>query len=254
MAAMRACPRHDGPAGRLESLDLLGAFADHVRSFVDVSRAAPAQGGGRHRQRHGRPGGARRVRRPAGRARGAVRRARRHLPEPSGRSDPGREPARPAGARARGGRRRRARLRRRRRPRVPRRRAGSAAVRLHHHRHRRGRCARQAPRRHDPAQLHLLEGRPRGGARARRHPGAHQGRAQLHQGGDGRDRRRLRRRALRALLLPRQLPGRLRLDRRAARARAARQDRAAAVRAAPALRPLRRVGRDQHAPSPTRPR
>ena len=65
---------------------------------------------------------------------------------------------------------------------------GSAAVRLHHHRHRRRRRAREAPRRHDPAQLHLLQGRARGRARARRHPGAHQGRPQLHQGGDGRDR------------------------------------------------------------------
>ena len=68
----------------------------------------------------------------------------------------------------------------------------------------------QAPRRHDPPQLHLLEGRARGHPRARRHAGAHPGRPQLHQGGDGRDRRRLRRRALGALLLPRQLPGRLR--------------------------------------------
>ena len=60
-----ACRPHDGPAGGLESLDLLRAFADHVRSFIDVARPAPAQGGGRHRQRHGRPRGARGVRRPA---------------------------------------------------------------------------------------------------------------------------------------------------------------------------------------------
>ena len=69
--------------------------------------------------------------------------------------------------------------------------------------------------------LHLLEGRARGRPRARRHADPHPGRPQLHQGGHGRDRRRVRRRALGALLLPRQLPGRLRAHRRARRARAA---------------------------------
>ena len=129
---------------------------------------------------------------------------------------------------------------------------GRAALGLHHHRDRRGRRAREAPGRHDPAQLHLLQGRARGRARARRHAGAHQGRAQLHQGGDGRHRRRVRRRALRPLLLPRQLAGRLRLDRRPHGARAARQGRRAALRAAPALRPLRRLRRDQLRGSTTR--
>ena len=47
-------------------------------------------------------------------------------------------------------------------------------------------------------------------ARARWHAGPHPGRPLLHQGGHGRDRRGLRRRALGALLLPGQLPGRLR--------------------------------------------
>ena len=46
--------------------------------------------------------------------------------------------------------------------------------------------------------------------RARRHAGAHPGRPLVHQGGHGRDRRGVRRRALGPLLLPRQLPGRLR--------------------------------------------
>ena len=68
---------------------------------------------------------------------------------------------------------------------------------------------------------YLLQGRARGHPRARRHPGPHQGRPLLHQAGDGRDRRGVRRRALGALLLPRQLPGRLRHHRRDARARAA---------------------------------
>ena len=48
-------------------------------------------------------------------------------------------------------------------------------------------------------------------------PGAHPGRALVHQAGDGRDRRGLRRRALRPLLLPRLLARRLRDARRAAR-------------------------------------
>ena len=34
-------PRHDGPAGGLESLDLLRAFADHVRSFIDPTSLRP---------------------------------------------------------------------------------------------------------------------------------------------------------------------------------------------------------------------
>jgi phosphomannomutase len=34
-------PPHDGPEGRLESLDLLSAFADHVRSFIDTSALRP---------------------------------------------------------------------------------------------------------------------------------------------------------------------------------------------------------------------
>ena len=85
-------------------------------------------------------------------------------------------------------------------------------------------------------------------------PGAHPGRALLHQGDDGRDRRDLRRRAQRPLLLPRLLARRLRDARRAARARRARRDRPAAVGAARRLRALRRQRRDQLRPSPTRPR
>ena len=61
----------------------------------------------------------------------------------------------------------------------------------------------------------------RGDPRARRRAGAHARRPLVHQAGDGRDGRDLRRRALGALLLPRQLARRQRLDRRAARARAA---------------------------------
>jgi phosphomannomutase len=36
-------PAHDGPAGSTESLDLLGAFADHVRSFVDQAALRPTK-------------------------------------------------------------------------------------------------------------------------------------------------------------------------------------------------------------------
>ena len=61
--------------------------------------------------------------------------------------------------------------------------------------------------------------------RARRHPGAHPGRALVHQGRDGPHQRDLRRRALRPLLLPRLLVRRHRHAGRAARAgRARRQD------------------------------
>ena len=80
---------------------------------------------------------------------------------------------------------------------------------------------RTDPGRHDPAQPDLLAGRARGDPRARRRAGAHQGRALVHQAGDGRDRRRVRWRALGALLLRPQLPRRQRADRVAARARRA---------------------------------
>ena len=74
----------------------------------------------------------------------------------------------------------------------------------------------------------------------------------LHQGRDGRDRGHLRRRALRALLLPRQLPGRLGPDRRPGHPGRAVAGRPAAVGGAGPLPPLRRLGRDQ--PPRRRPR
>ena len=84
--------------------------------------------------------------------------------------------------------------------------------------------------------------RPSMGGKADPHPGG----PLHHQAGDGRDGRRLRRRALGPLLLPRQLPGRLGHHHRAAGARAAQPERPAALRAARALPALRRLGRDQH--------
>ena len=69
--------------------------------------------------------------------------------------------------------------------------------------------ARQAPRRHRPLQPHLLQGGPRGHRREGRGGDPDPGRPLLHQGGHGRDRGGLRWRALRPLLLRRELPGRL---------------------------------------------
>ena len=81
--------------------------------------------------------------------------------------------------------------------------------------------------------LHNLicsQGRARGDPRARRRAGAHQGRSLVHQADDGRDRRRVRRRALGALLLRPQLPRRQRTDRLDARARRAQPRRPAVCR------------------------
>ena len=60
----------------------------------------------------------------------------------------------------------------------------------------------------DPQPDHVTGG-PGVGRRTRRHAGAVTGRALLHQGADGRDRRDFRRRAFGALLLPRLLGSRL---------------------------------------------
>ena len=228
--------------GRVEQRDLLPEYVEHVHSFVDVGALAPAARGRRHRQRHGRRRRPARVRRPAVRPVGALSGARRDVPEPSRRPDPAREPQGPAAVGARRQRRRRARLRRRRRPRLPRRRPGPAPFRLDHHRDPGERDPRTAPGRDGRAQPHLLEGRaggrPRDGRDARPHPG----RPLLHQAGDGRDRRHLRRRALGALLLPGQLPRRLRPHRRDGRARAAVARRRTALRAPAPLRAVRRLG------------
>jgi phosphomannomutase len=118
---------------------------------------------------------------------------------------------------------------------------------LDHHGAARGGDAAPAARRHDPAQPHLLQGRARGGPRTRRHAGAHQGGAQLHQAGHGRDRRRVRWRALGALLLPRQLPGRQRAHRLDDRAEQVGSPASRCRSCAGAVRALRRVERrDQH--------
>ena len=149
-------------------------------------------------------------------------RARRDVPEPSGRSAQPREPAGPEGGGAGARRRRRAGVRRRRRPRVPggRARRGRERIAAHRDRGRRLDAARRA-RRQGRAQPDLLVDRARDDPRERRGAGAHTGRPLLHQAGDGRHRRDLRRRALGSLLLPRELPGRLGADRRGRGARRA---------------------------------
>ena len=92
----RASRRAARSPGKVEHVDLLDEFGEHVRSFVDRSVLRPLDGRRRHRQRHGRPRRAEGVRRSAVLADRAVRRARRHVPEPPGRSDPAREPQGPA--------------------------------------------------------------------------------------------------------------------------------------------------------------
>ena len=92
--------------------------------------------------------------------------------------------------------------------------------------------------------IHNLITLPRGAgdrARARRPAGADASGALVHQGDDGRDGCGFRWRALRSLLLPRLLAGRLRHARRAARARRARHERQAVVGVARGLLPLRRL-------------
>ena len=172
--------------------DLLGDYADHVRSFVDIDGAAAAEGRRRHRQRHGRP-----RRRPRC-STGCPFERRVLYPELDGTfpNHPA-DPIQPENLRdlqaevLERRRRHRPRLRRRRRPRVPRRRAGRAGVGLAHDRRfvATGMLDRP-PGRDDPAQPHLLEGRARGRPRERRHARAHPGRPLVHQAGDGRDRRR----------------------------------------------------------------
>jgi phosphomannomutase len=86
-----------GAAGHAAHEDVLGRFAAHVRSFVDVD-AAPGPGRRRRRQRHGRARLAGGRRGPADRDHPAVLRARRQLPEPPGQPARPRQPRRPAGA------------------------------------------------------------------------------------------------------------------------------------------------------------
>ena len=203
---------------RCGAADLLGDYAEYLRSLVDlrasrrltvVVDAGNGMGGP-----HG-PDGPRRA---AGRPRPALLRARRHLPEPRGQPAGPRQPRRPAGAGAPRGGRHRAGVRRRRRPLLRRRRAGRAGVPVGGDRAGGGARAGPAPGRDRAPQPHHLPGGPRDRAGERRHTGPDPRGALVHQGGDGAHRCRLRRRALGALLLPGLLAGRHRHARRPARA------------------------------------
>ena len=127
--------------------------------------------------------------------------------------------------RRRGGRHRPG-LRRRRRPLLPRRRAGPRGVALDADRaHRLPRAGQGARAPRSSTTSSPAAAVPEMVDRARRRPGPHPRRPLLHQGDDGRDRRDLRRRAQRALLLPRLLARRLRDAGRPARAGRAGRDR-----------------------------
>ena len=171
---------------------------------------AAAHRGDRHRERDGRARRAGRLRTTAVRAASPLPGARRHVPEPPRRSDRPREPARPQGVgpAARSGHR--ARVRRRRRPGVPDRRARPGRERFHRDGARRQGDARARAGGEHHLQRHLLVDRARGdpGERRRARPDARG--SLVHQAGDGGDGRDLRRRALRALLLPGELPRGLR--------------------------------------------
>ena len=165
---------HDEPARRLRRPRPLLRRPDG---------AAAAQGGGRHGQRHGRPGRAGGVRWAAVRARDPVRRARRHASRTTRpiRSSPRTSATcRPACSRS-----------------APTSAWRSTATPTASSSSTSGASslsgslttaivakgdARPASRRDDPPQPHLLEGRARGHPRERRRAGAHQGRALLHQG------------------------------------------------------------------------
>ncbi len=178
----------------------------------------PPQGRRRRRQRHGRlhrprrPRHRRRPRRPSPRGRPALLRARRHLPQPRGQPARPEEPRRPPGRRPAARRRPRRRLRRRRRPLLRRRRARKPGepqpITALIARREVARAVADGADAADVAVVHNVitsaavpeviagHGRPR-----RAHPRG----PLVHQGRDGPPRRRLRRRAQRALLLPRLL-------------------------------------------------
>ena len=173
-------------------------------------RSAASAGGSRRGQRDGGPHCACRARcdRLAHGA-AAVLRTRRLVSQPRGQpAGPG-EPCRPAGLRARHRCRYRAGLRRRCRPVLRHRRARPAGVAVDGDRAGRRPGVGPRDRRDGDPQPDHVTGGPGVGRRTWRHAGAVTGRALLHQGADGRDRRDFRRRAFGALLLPRLLGSRL---------------------------------------------
>ena len=69
--------------GTRTARDLLSGYVAHVHSFVNLDALAPLLVVADNRQRHGRPGAARGVRRAALRTRPPVSRTGRHLPQPA---------------------------------------------------------------------------------------------------------------------------------------------------------------------------
>ena len=155
--------------GSRRELDLLGAWADHVVSFVDVGSLRPLKV----------------VADTANGMGGLVvpivferlpfsveilfPELDGNFPNHPADPDPAREPGRAEAGRPRAGRRHRPRLRRGRRPRLPRRREGRAGVGLADDGAGGGLHAHQAPRRDDPLQPDLLAR----GARGRHRDGGH---------------------------------------------------------------------------------
>ena len=183
--------RHGSVSRAAKGHRATGGAARRVRRARALVRRrlgdATADGGRRHRERHGWPGGPAGVRAPADDARAPVPRARRNVPEPSRRPDRSGEPARPQTRAARTPRGHRVGVRRRRRSRVPGRRTRRRGERLRGHRARRHRDARAVPGREDRLQPDLLVGRARGDPGARRRADPDAGRPLVHQAGDGRD-------------------------------------------------------------------
>ena len=213
--------------GSLEQQDVLAAYAAHLLTLAPVTgrRLKVVVDAGNGMAGPHRAGGVRPARRP-GRPGAAVLRARRHLPEPRGQPDRAGEPRRPP----EGGALRAAPTSAWPSTATPTAASSSTSAAAvvgpsdAHRADRRPRAGPEPGRHGDPQPDHLPRG-PGDRHRARRHPGPDPGRALVHQGHDGRDRRGLRRRAQRPLLLPRLLARRLRDARRAARAGRAGRDR-----------------------------
>ena len=200
--------------GEVREQDIWPSFVDKVLSFVDSESDPAAARRDRRGERDGgrdAPAGARAA---ADRDRSLLLRAGRNVPEPRAEPPLAREPGiRDDEDTGRAGRPR-CRLRRRRR---------SLLLRRRHGRVRSRRLRHRAPRRVDPReggrrQRDLRRARELGRAgddRARRrHAAREPRRPRLHQAPHAQGGRRLRRRGLGALLLPRLLAGRLRASSR----------------------------------------
>ena len=213
--------------GSAAQRDVLQGFAERCLSIVDVERDRAAEGRARRRQRHGRDDDGADPRPPAARRRALPLRPGRHVPalpaEPAAGGEPPVHHRRGQAHR----RRPRHRLGRRRRP------------LLLHRRHRRvrrratssprswpSRCSRSSPGETILYDLRASRAVPDIVERGRRHGDREPRRPRLHQAPHAQGERALRRRGLRALLLPRLLRRRHGHRARARRARAGLERRA----------------------------